>query len=137
MIANWVGWRPQPWAYRTLLGVALALACKVDDRKLEVLAPDGGNAVTGNGEPGGGVVGSGENPADPNLPLAEGGDGVQIAAGALGAACQQSAECAGGSCVDGVCCDSPCSDLCAACNVPGSEGTCSAAASDPLCPEAN
>lgn len=121
----------QPWLYLTLLAGVLGLACTVDDRKLAVLEPDGG---TGNAGPGGGAGGDGQ---DPDMSLGAGGDGVQIAAGALGAACQQATECSGGNCVDGVCCDSPCSDLCAACNTPGSEGTCSAAASDPLCPEAN
>ena len=128
------------WLGVTLLAGALALGCKVDDRRLSVVAPDAGAvSIGGNGVPGagggGGVVAPGENPGDPNLPLA--GEGPQVGAGALGAACTQSAECAGGNCVDGVCCDTACADLCAACNLPGSEGTCSAAASDTLCPEAN
>jgi hypothetical protein len=129
------------WPCLVLLACALGAGCKLDNRQVESLTPDGDavNAV-GNGELGGaagaGTVAPGENPGDPDLPLA-GQGGVQIAAGVLGAACQGSAECAGGNCVDGVCCDTACADLCAACNVPGSEGTCSAAASDPLCPEAN
>ncbi|HVZ35999.1 MAG TPA: hypothetical protein VG963_26410, partial [Polyangiaceae bacterium] len=53
---------------------------------------------------------------------------------ALGAACVTAADCdAPGFCVDGVCCSSACTDLCAACNLPGQEGTCSAAPSDAAC----
>jgi hypothetical protein len=62
---------------------------------------------------------------------------TEIAAALPAEACQQDIDCAAGNCVDGVCCDSPCTELCAACNVPGSLGVCSAAARDPLCPEAN
>src|SRR5690606_4856031 len=54
----------------------------------------------------------------------------------LGFTCSQAADCEAGNCVDGVCCDSPCAELCAACNLPDSLGRCSAATSDPLCPEA-
>jgi hypothetical protein len=75
-----------------------------------------------------------EDGVDSSLPLAAGE--AEIAVGALGATCGQGSDCSGGNCVDGVCCDSPCSELCAACNLPGSLGSCSAAPSDPLCPQA-
>jgi hypothetical protein len=132
-------WR---WLGLTLAVGVLALGCKLDDRVVSSSTSDAGLlGTTGSLQPGAGTGGNGvavggENPGDPNLPLA-GQGGVQVAAEVLGAACQRSTECASGNCVDGVCCDTPCSDLCAACNVPGSEGTCSTAASDPICPEAN
>jgi hypothetical protein len=45
--------------------------------------------------------------------------------GMTGAACGNTAECATGlSCVDGVCCTSECTGTCRACNLRGSEGTC-------------
>ncbi len=46
--------------------------------------------------------------------------------GRPGDACTASNQCMSGlSCVDGVCCTSSCTGTCVACNVPGSEGTCS------------
>lgn len=45
--------------------------------------------------------------------------------GGLGTSCGSGAECASGRCVDGVCCESACTGQCEACNVAGSEGTCS------------
>ena len=39
-------------------------------------------------------------------------------------ACANAAQCASNFCVDGVCCDKRCGDQCAACDVPGSVGTC-------------
>ncbi|WP_437282022.1 hypothetical protein WME90_16115 [Sorangium sp. So ce375] len=45
---------------------------------------------------------------------------------ANGQACTEAAgECASGLCVDGVCCNAACDTACMACNVEGSEGTCS------------
>jgi len=55
------------------------------------------------------------------------------ARGALGEACGDARRCASGYCVDGVCCDGACTELCATCAAPGSEGTCSPAASDAAC----
>jgi hypothetical protein len=42
-----------------------------------------------------------------------------------GVACTLGAECASGNCVDGVCCNSACGGTCMACNLAGSQGTCS------------
>jgi len=44
---------------------------------------------------------------------------------ANGQACSGGSECASGHCVDGVCCNTACTGTCKACNLAGSEGTCS------------
>jgi hypothetical protein len=44
-----------------------------------------------------------------------------------GIACADGAACGSGHCVDGVCCDTACGDVCAACDVKGKIGTCTAA----------
>jgi hypothetical protein len=95
--------------------------------EIEQLKPD----ATAPGSNSGAPASAGEsNIADPLL-LTPGND---IAPGSLGAPCAIGAECnAPGQCVDGVCCSAPCTELCAACNVPGSVGTCSAAPSDDAC----
>ncbi len=41
-----------------------------------------------------------------------------------GSICSQNAECASGNCVDGVCCNTACGGTCQACNLAGSNGTC-------------
>lgn len=54
----------------------------------------------------------------------------------LGQACGEASECLSGHCVDGVCCDSACgdgADDCAACDQPGTEGSCIARAANSLC----
>ncbi|MBJ75143.1 MAG: hypothetical protein CMN31_28075 [Sandaracinus sp.] len=55
------------------------------------------------------------------------GSGLCEAEGDPGDPCTASNQCSGSlQCVDGVCCSSACTGTCEACNVPGSEGTCSA-----------
>jgi hypothetical protein len=49
----------------------------------------------------------------------------------LGAACTSGILCESGNCVDGRCCDSACSGECAACDVAGSLGTCTAVTGPP------
>ncbi len=49
-----------------------------------------------------------------------------VSLGELGRACTTEEECASGSCVDGVCCEVSACTGCSACNVAGSEGSCSA-----------
>jgi hypothetical protein len=88
-----------------------------------------------NGASGAAGVARTESGVDTNLPLV--GGQAEVAPGSIGAACRQGSECDEGNCIDGLCCDSPCTELCAACNLPGSLGVCSAMASDPLCPEAS
>ncbi len=48
-----------------------------------------------------------------------------------GSACSAAEQCASGNCVDGVCCNTACDDQCAACDVEGSEGTCTAVVGSP------
>jgi hypothetical protein len=52
-------------------------------------------------------------------------DGLGGCALGNGQVCTSSPECASAQCVDDVCCDSSCSGLCEACDLPGSEGSCS------------
>lgn len=73
-------------------------------------------------------------------PASTPGEGSSNASGvpprSPGAACVTNTDCDDpNQCVDGVCCTSACTELCAACNVPGSVGTCSAAPSDEACGE--
>lgn len=115
-----------------VVAVTLGLGCELDTRLTELSG--GERSAVGSLEPSSAIGADASSPGegvDSNLPLAPG-----VAARTLGAACQQNTDCDAGNCVDGICCDSPCTDLCAACNLPGSAGTCSPAPSDPLCPDA-
>jgi uncharacterized repeat protein (TIGR01451 family) len=49
-----------------------------------------------------------------------------------GGSCNADVQCVSGHCVDGVCCDMACDGQCEACNLTGSEGTCSARTGDPV-----
>jgi hypothetical protein len=51
--------------------------------------------------------------------------GSHCSARCNGEACAGASECKSGQCSDAVCCDTACDGACSACNVPGSEGTCS------------
>ena len=44
----------------------------------------------------------------------------------IASACESAMDCASGFCIDGVCCDDICSEKCEACNLAGSQGTCTA-----------
>jgi hypothetical protein len=136
MVGNWGAGYLRTWFSLSVLALALHMGCESDDRNVQLTTP---GTVVRTLDPDSPMGGSGETESDASPPLGEGQvPGLQgEAAGIIGAACQQATECATGNCVDGVCCDSPCTDLCAACNVAGSEGLCSATPSDPLCPEAN
>lgn len=48
-----------------------------------------------------------------------------------GNACDAAGQCTSGFCVDGVCCNTACADTCAACDVSGKVGTCSAVSGAP------
>jgi hypothetical protein len=52
-------------------------------------------------------------------------DGAGHCRKANGQTCANGTECASGKCVDGYCCNSDCTATCQACNVAGSQGTCS------------
>src|SRR5205823_2218298 len=55
-----------------------------------------------------------------------------VAPQAAGSKCARGLECASAFCVDGFCCNAACTEQCAACNVMGSEGTCSPVAGAPV-----
>jgi choice-of-anchor A domain-containing protein len=50
-----------------------------------------------------------------------------------GNSCGSASQCSTGQCVDGVCCDTACTGTCDACNLEGSEGTCSPVPSTEQC----
>jgi hypothetical protein len=128
-----------------VFAVTTGPGCSIDGRNVTPVEGAGDTTVessrpSGSGEGGSpdrgitdedGAAAGGNGTGATDLPLVEG-----EAPSALGAACQRGGDCASVLCVDGVCCDSPCTESCAACNLPGSMGTCSAAPSDPLCPAA-
>ncbi len=51
-----------------------------------------------------------------------------------GESCSDDLECLSGFCADGVCCDYACGSPCEACNLPGSEGTCTRVTDDSIEP---
>lgn len=51
--------------------------------------------------------------------------GTKCAKKCGGATCADNMECLSGFCADGVCCNNACNTTCKACNIAGSEGTCS------------
>ncbi len=67
--------------------------------------------------------------------LVVGGDGYTTAERYVaipdGTTCSLGADCESGACVDGVCCNTPCTGSCAACDVPGAIGTCTAVVGTP------
>ncbi|MEO0323091.1 MAG: Dickkopf N-terminal cysteine-rich domain-containing protein [Myxococcota bacterium] len=59
------------------------------------------------------------------------GGSLCVAQRVTGTACGRDGECASGLCVDGFCCDGACGGQCEACDVAGSEGTCTPVIGDP------
>lgn len=99
-------------------------------------AMPGSDSVT-NATPGG----TDDQPA-PGTPIGAPSEGEALAPDAaaesrpaLGEACSFDAQCASEFCVDGVCCNEACTGVCAACDVTGSEGTCSTPQNDAACGE--
>jgi hypothetical protein len=67
---------------------------------------------------------NGEAPSG-DLGVADDGGTDDLSSGRdVGAQCDNNGDCANHRCIDGYCCDQPCSGACVACNLPGSEGTC-------------
>jgi len=104
---------------------------------IPLMAGDGGAAGTGGGGTGDAAAGAGGATAGSGGAGGSGGEGTAGSGGSggasdagtdgpkgLGQACQSSSECDSTECVDGVCCSSACTAICQACNVKGSEGTC-------------
>lgn len=123
-------------AWVMVVVLTAGVACSGKNRAF-VEGSAGSGVDLGGGEPDaaaqpGASSGSGETPPNPSLVASEPSNGLPP--GSLGAPCATAAECnAPGFCVDGVCCSSACTELCAACDVPGSIGTCSAAPTDAAC----
>jgi alpha-tubulin suppressor-like RCC1 family protein len=65
----------------------------------------------------------------PDLAGSDGGGGGMVRH--AGERCSPGDVCVGSSCVDGYCCSTACTDTCAACDVTGHEGTCTAASGTP------
>lgn len=65
----------------------------------------------------------GQDPED-ECPGTQVCDGNTICVKLVGETCSMEAECLSGNCVDGVCCNLACNGVCQACNLAGSEGTC-------------
>jgi len=57
--------------------------------------------------------------------------GVCVPKTVVGQACTASNQCASGFCIDGYCCDQGCAGQCQACDLAGSEGTCTAVSGNP------
>ena len=106
---------------------------------------NGGSDATGGAAAGGGPTGTGGQRATGG---SDGAGGSSVGTGGstqpdllpLADACTLGAQCESGYCADGVCCDTSCANVCSACNVAGSEGSCNetqrdAACGDLECPE--
>jgi hypothetical protein len=134
----------QRYGWGLVVVLAMSVACSGKKRPFgEGVEGDGvdmdgagGSGMTAEAAPQPAAAGStSEALPDPDL-LGSSEPTNGVSAGSLGASCTSSSQCnAPGFCVDGVCCSSACTELCAACNVPGSVGTCSAAPSDAACGE--
>jgi hypothetical protein len=81
----------------------------------------GGSGATGAAAGSGGTAGAGGAGGAGGTGGAGGG-----ASKPIGAPCTSPGECFSGSCIDSVCCATPCADLCFACDLSGSIGTCTA-----------
>ena len=81
----------------------------------------------------GGVCGVANSPQGTPCGAGQVCDGNGACLGENGTACTNGGDCSSGHCVDDLCCDGPCGGTCEACDVSGSEGSCTAVppATDP------
>jgi hypothetical protein len=119
------------WAFAlaaVVLSAGGSTSCQIDDRQLHVgEGPDagGGEASVGDAttmttpdEAGGGEASVDEASTPPDA-------GMNVGGVADGTPCTAASQCLSNVCADGLCCHTACGDACSACNVGGSEGTCS------------
>jgi hypothetical protein len=114
-----------------LFGATLALfggvpSCAIDDRELRLA--DAATDATAVDEAASGAVDAGEDANDgsndaASMALPDGP--INATPQPNGVTCGATSDCVSGICADGVCCNTACTDACEACNVGGSEGTCS------------
>ncbi|MBL8742598.1 MAG: hypothetical protein JNK04_15935, partial [Myxococcales bacterium] len=159
-MSSWTFGRPGTWLLLSLGTAGCFLDAEGLTPASGGGAPQGGGTGSGAGPQGGGNTAACETPSDcpaaaecsvaecndgacserfdpVDTPCGDGVsevcDGSGTCLGTAGHPCTSADACLEGACADGVCCDTTCDSLCASCDQPGLEGTCTPhpAAEDP------